>query len=128
MKSKKGFTLIELLAVIIILAIIAIITVPIIFNVIENSKKGAAVDSAYGFKDSVNRYYMSKSTKDPDFYFADGKYTVSEGNGSAVLTSEETYTISLSGTIPTGGAVIIEDDDIVGGNIQIWRSWGSSLE
>ena len=36
MKNKKiGFTLIELLAVIIVLAIIALIATPIIFNVIK---------------------------------------------------------------------------------------------
>ncbi len=42
---KKGFTLIELLAVIIILAIIAVIAVPIIGNVIEDSKLGAIENS-----------------------------------------------------------------------------------
>ena len=36
--KKKGFTLIELLAVIIVLAIFALIAMPIIFNVIENAK------------------------------------------------------------------------------------------
>ena len=38
MKNKEGFTLIELLAIIVILAIIAVITVPIILNVIDNSR------------------------------------------------------------------------------------------
>ena len=38
--KKKGFTLVELLAVIVILAIIALITTPLILNVIENAKKG----------------------------------------------------------------------------------------
>ena len=38
---KKGFTLIELLAVIIILAIIALITFPIVDNSIKNSKQAA---------------------------------------------------------------------------------------
>ena len=52
-KKTKGFTLIELLAIIVILAIIAVITVPIILNVIDNSKKGAAKDSAYGYKDGA---------------------------------------------------------------------------
>ena len=49
-KKKNAFTLIELLAIIVILAIIALITVPIILNIIENSRKGAAQDSAYGYK------------------------------------------------------------------------------
>ena len=37
--KRRGFTLIELLAVIIILAVIALITTPIVMKVIESSKK-----------------------------------------------------------------------------------------
>ena len=48
MKNKKGFTLIELLAVIIILAVIALIATPIVLNVIDNARKSANKDSAYG--------------------------------------------------------------------------------
>ena len=79
MKSKKNaFTLIELLAIIVILAIIAVITVPIILNIIENSRKGAASDSAYGFKDAVNKAYVTKLSEDSDYNIADGTYTVSD--------------------------------------------------
>ena len=53
MKNKKGFTLIELLAVIVILAIIALISVPIITNVISSSQKKAAIDEAYVYIDAV---------------------------------------------------------------------------
>ena len=56
--------MIELLAIIVILAIIAVITIPILLNVIENSRKGATIDSAYGYKDSVQQYYLSKSVGD----------------------------------------------------------------
>lgn len=38
-ENQKGFTLIELLAVIVILGIIAVIAIPLIGNVINNSKK-----------------------------------------------------------------------------------------
>ena len=78
MKNKKGFTLIELLAIIVILAIIAVITVPIILNIIENSKKGAISDSAYGFKDAVNKAYITKLSENPDYNIPDGTYTVSD--------------------------------------------------
>ena len=78
MKKKNGFTLIELLAIIVILAIIAVITVPIILNIIESSKRGAAKDSAYGYKDSVNKWYVSKLTEDPNYVLNDGTYSVSE--------------------------------------------------
>ena len=53
MKNKKGFTLIELLAVILILAIIALVTVPIVINMIENARRKAAIDTAYGYIQAV---------------------------------------------------------------------------
>ncbi len=59
-QKKKAFTLIELLAIIVILAIIAVITVPIILNIIENSRRGVAINSAYGYKDAINEYYVGK--------------------------------------------------------------------
>lgn len=54
--KKKGFTLIELLAVIVILAIIALISVPIILGVIDKAKRGA-------FKDSVLSAYNALEYK-----------------------------------------------------------------
>ena len=53
---KKGFTLIELLAVIVILSVITLITVPIITNVIEESKKKALMSSVQGLVESANLY------------------------------------------------------------------------
>ena len=46
-KRYQGFTLIELLAVIVILAVIALIATPLIMNVINDAKKGAARDAGY---------------------------------------------------------------------------------
>ncbi|MBP3461897.1 MAG: prepilin-type N-terminal cleavage/methylation domain-containing protein, partial [Bacilli bacterium] len=68
MKNKKGFTLIELLAVIVILAIIALIATPIILNMINDAKKSASVDSAYGYIEAIeysNSMSMLDSTKYP---------------------------------------------------------------
>ena len=56
-KKRKGFTLIELLAVIIVLAIIALIATPIIFNVIENAKLKSLENSCYGVIDGVRTNY-----------------------------------------------------------------------
>ena len=56
-KKKKGFTLIELLAVIVVLSIIALITTPIIFNVIENAKIKSIEKSCYGVIDAVRTKY-----------------------------------------------------------------------
>ena len=54
--KEKGFTLIELLAVIVILSVITLITVPMITNVIEESKKKALASSVQGLVESANLY------------------------------------------------------------------------
>ncbi len=54
--KKKGFTLIELLAVIVILSVITLITIPMITNVIEESKKKALASSVEGLVESANLY------------------------------------------------------------------------
>lgn len=55
---KKGFTLVELLAVIVILAIVALISTPIILGVIETSRKRAFEDSGYGIVEAIKNYYI----------------------------------------------------------------------
>ena len=58
--KEKGFTLIELLAVIVILSVITLITVPMITNVIEESKKKALASSIQGLVESANLYAIEK--------------------------------------------------------------------
>ena len=101
MKSEKGFTLIELLAIIVIIAIIAVITTPIILNVIENSRRGAVIDSGHGFKDAVQKYYLSNIAAGDDNKVLNGSYTVTNG----VLDGEnvDNVTIPVSGSVPSAG-------------------------
>ena len=91
MKNKKGFTLIELLAVIVILAIIMVIAVPQILNVIENSRKTAAIESAQFFVDAVNKNNQFASTSLSSDYelYRDGKYNVS--NVKSTLKLKNTW-------------------------------------
>jgi len=56
---KKGSTLIELLAVIVILAIVALIATPLILNVIDDSKKGALKNTAYGIVEATELKYAT---------------------------------------------------------------------
>ena len=98
MKNKKGFTLIELLAVIVILAIIALIATPIILNMINDAKKSASVDSAYGYIEAIeynNSMSMLDSTKYPK---------IEDGENIDISTITN---IKLKGTRPTSGKITI---------------------
>ena len=110
MKKNKGFTLIELLAIIVILAIIAVITVPIILDIIDSSKKGAVQDSAYGYKDAINKYYVSRLSQDKDYAIPNDTYTVSE---------LKTEGVTVSGKEPIGNSwVTIENNQVTEGCLQ----------
>ena len=109
--KRNAFTLIELLAIIVILAIIAVITVPIILNIIENSRKGAAKDSAYAYKDSINKFYLEKLSNDSTWNDLDGDYTINS-DGNLVKSGVEPYVINTSGDKPNAGGVLIENKKI----------------
>lgn len=55
--NKKGFTLIELLAVIVILAVIALITTPIVFGVVENSRLNSFTRSVEEMRNVIDMDY-----------------------------------------------------------------------
>ena len=101
MKRRNGFTLIELLAVIVILAIIAVIATPIIVGIIEDARKSAAADSAYGALDAVEKYYTQSLLS-----------TSSETLPLVVTWSASgaSPAVSMSGTQPESGTVTLLDD------------------
>ena len=59
MRKKTGFTLIELLAVIVILGIIAVITVPLMLNTINASRKGVYDTQRDMVADAAELYYFA---------------------------------------------------------------------
>ena len=102
MKEKnKGFTLVELLAVIVILALIALIATPIILNVINDAKKQAAKDSAYGYMDAVEKYIVSSELEDKSI--KDGTYRVEDLNNMGV---------SVKGSTPDNGNIEIKNKEV----------------
>ncbi len=107
---KKGFTLIELLAVIVILAIIALIVTPVISNIINNSKKAAAVQSAREYISGVEKYMVLQrlDTNMPQLE-GNNTYRVSNDGAKAVGLND---IIDVSGTRPTGGYVQMENNKI----------------
>ena len=110
MKKEKGFTLIELLAIIVILAIIAVITVPLILGIINDAKLNSITDSAYGYKDAVNKLYTTKLLNDSEYELEDRVYTISELN---------TEGLSVSGKEPDSNSWIqIENNNVKAGCLQ----------
>lgn len=116
--NKKGFTLIELLAVIVILAVIALIAVPQVLKILNQARKSAAEDSAYGILKSAESYvatYMMDNHGDWDgvmYFTCDGSKCVEatkSGDGeSATYTAVTTgtpATLDLKGSKPKDGVV-----------------------
>ena len=115
------------MAIIVILAIIAVITVPIILNIIENSRKGAATDSAYGYKDAVQKYYVTELSKpNQEGLKLNGTYEV-QSDGTLVpadgysfgITNYNTLPVSVSGEKPTSGTLTYSNNVLTGGTLII---------
>lgn len=108
MRNNKGFTLIELLAVIIILAIIAVITTPIILNVVNDARKDAASDKAWGTIDAVRITYAQYQAKDTA-YTGDA-ITVDFEGGQPTIGE---MAVKMSGQKPQSGTVTINTDGTI---------------
>ena len=113
MKKKNGFTLIELLAVIVILAIIALIATPIVLNLINRARKGAAVDAAYGVRKEAQLLYSTALMEHPSSF---NKIEVTFSGGVATTKYYQTATstpivndlkFELDGTKPSSGKITI---------------------
>ena len=99
MKRNKGFTLIELLAVIVILAVIALIATPIIMNVINDAKKGAAKDSMYGYMKAVELAISSAMVNNSNINY-DGNYLVTEDG--KIKNTTNVLDVNYKGMKPVG--------------------------
>ena len=102
--KNKGFTLVELLAVIVILAVISLITIPMIGNVIDESKKKALEVSANGLIEAA-RYYSIENDGTYEFLFDENK------KGETINGKK----LSYNGSINAEGKLYLDND----GNISI---------
>ena len=103
-RNQKGFTLIELLAVIVILAVIALIATPLIMNVINDAKKGADRDAAYGVIKAIETSAMQKMALDPTY----------DVPASCTIGSDKTkcgdLTVNYKGTQPEKAVIYFDQD------------------
>ena len=103
--KKKGFTLIELLAVIVVLAIIALIATPIVLNLINNARVGAAEQSATGYVKAIENAIMKDMLNDENI--SDGTYKY------------DYLSIDISGNVPTDGEYKIASGKVENANFCI---------
>ena len=120
--KEKGFTLIELLAVIVILSVITLITIPMITNVIEESKKKALVSSVQGILDSTNYFTMSHDAGVYEFLF-DQEHKGSTKKGES---------LDYRGTIDGEGKLYLDKEGnvsvcISNDNYYVYKNYNSGI-
>lgn len=114
--KNKGFTLVELLAVIIILGVIAVITVPKINEQVENSKSKAVKSSALNYKKTIDEYILHQQMNKNEITL-NGSYTVtSEGK---LTQNTTTIDITFDGEKPKGGTLTYLNNELIEGCITL---------
>ena len=122
-KGTSGFTLIELLAVIVILAIIALIAVPIVLQIIEDSKKESLQRSIDLYVDTVQKRITGENMKvkyNPDRCEIQTNGNVKCYKGEdALKTSKGNYEleIEMNGKKPTEGTIKFNNNKITYENV-----------
>ena len=115
--NKKGFTLVELLAVIVILAIIALIATPIILNVIDSARKNAAINSAYGYMEAIEKSVVLSGFSGDDAA-SQKMATIENGTYTIITSSKEGATpikVNFKGDAPDNNGTITYDEGKVSG-------------
>lgn len=97
--NKRGFTLIELLAVIILLTVIALIATPAIINIIENARKKAFENSAYGVLEGLRLDYIER--------------TANTTSAEEKIFTFPNNDLKLSGKMPTYGKAKIDKNGYI---------------
>ena len=120
---KKGFTLVELLAVIVILAIISIIAIPIVIDMINNSKEKSNKEGLNLYIDTVSKRIASSNL---DVLYNPDICTIqSTGDLLCLKNDEELYVddektnkileIKMNGKKPSEGTLYFTDGKITTG-------------
>ena len=114
--KNKGFTLVELLAVIILIGLIAVITIPKIKDSLDDSKKEIAQASAVNYSKQIDKLVLEEKMKNNSILL-DGEYNI-DSNGN-IYNEENEYVIDVSGKKPTGGTLTFSENDLQSGCITV---------
>ncbi len=106
--NKKGFTLIELLAVIAIIAVIMLIVTPIVLKTIQDSRKGAFINSAYGIIKSAEYEFSQNAVNGKQT----GIITYSYSDLGETSTPSG-YALEYKGDKPKNGKVVVNEIGLI---------------
>lgn len=115
-RNNKAFTLIEILAVIVILAIISFIAVPMILKVVDDARRGATEDSAYGLLKATENYIASTMVSNGGVFPKDRIEFDCSKDGCELSTDLENSSrfkkIDVKGQKPISGEIIINNSQV----------------
>ena len=100
---RKGFTLAELLAVMVLLSALALIAVPVILDIIKDTRKDSAVRSAELYIDAAENIALYRETA------GTGKREVEIGVVYNHEVLEEVFELKVDGSIPSEDSWVIFD-------------------
>ena len=114
--KKKGFTLVELLAVIVILSLIALITIPMLLNTVNKSEDSATKRSAENYRRAVKNAIAKENLKGNRYSARECTVIESgddKGNLNCSMSSGEDIVIKakLEGTFPKSGTITFVDGE-----------------
>ena len=109
--NKNGFTLVELLAVIVIIAIIALITTPIVLNVVQSSRENAFKDTAHGLVLAAGTYQAEQQALNRDTTLTINYATSSDSEKNLLKTK---------GILPDAGELSIDEKGKV--TLALWSN------
>lgn len=137
-RNTKGFTLIELLAVIVVLAIIALIATPIVLNLIDDARRGAAEATTTGYMEAVENSVLKAMLDNTDtvvcseYEIADGAKIVNKKSGaegcleSLAVDVEDKSLPEQGGTIKFNTNGSVDSADVKVGKFNIHYADGKS--
>lgn len=112
--KKRGFTLIELLGVIVILAIIATITVPMIVTLLKGARKSVFKASAEEILKTSKMYYSKNVTDSGVIIEIANKQIKKMEYIDGSFSNQDIPSFELKGKMPDRGKITIDED----GNIE----------